>query len=107
MTELSAGGGVPPGTSLSAGGGGRVGVWAWPRPPPARRYFFGYTLLAPAVLYVGLLVGVPFCFSLYLALSDATVGDPVARFVGLENFKSALESATFYIALRYTLVFTF
>jgi len=106
MPELSAGGGMPPGTSLSVAAGGRVGVWARSRTPTARRYLFGYTLLAPAVLYVGLLVGVPFCFSLYLALSDATVGDPVARFVGLENFKSALESATFYIALRNTLVFT-
>ena len=68
---------------------------------------FGYTLLAPAVLYVTALVGVPFIFSLYLALSDASVGDPVARFVGLENFKAALENATFYVALRNTLVFTF
>jgi multiple sugar transport system permease protein len=106
MTELSAGGGMPPGTSLSVRAGGRVGAWAWSRTPTARRYFFGYTLLAPAVLYVGLLVGLPFLFSLYLSMSDATVGDPVARFVGIENFKAALESPTFYIALRNTLVFT-
>ena len=45
-----------------------------------------------------LLVGVPFVFSLYLAMSDASVGDPVARFVGLENFRSALESSTFWVA---------
>jgi multiple sugar transport system permease protein len=76
------------------------------RTPPARRYLFGYTLLAPAVLYVGLLVGAPFLFSLYLAMSNATVGDPVATFVGLENFRAALESPTFYVALRNTLVFT-
>jgi multiple sugar transport system permease protein len=67
---------------------------------------FGYTLLAPAVIYVGLLVGVPFVFSLYLSLSDATVGDPVARFVGLENFRAALQNATFYTALRNSIVFT-
>jgi multiple sugar transport system permease protein len=63
-------------------------------------------LLAPAVLYVALLVGVPFVFSLYLAMSDASVGAPVARFIGLENFSSALENAVFYTALRNTLVFT-
>jgi multiple sugar transport system permease protein len=84
---------------------GRAGV-AWWRTPTARRYLFGYTLLAPAVLYVGLLVGVPFLFSLYLSMSDAAVGDPVARFVGLANFTAALESPTFYVALRNTLVFT-
>jgi multiple sugar transport system permease protein len=78
----------------------------WWRTPTARRYAFGYTLLAPAVLYVGLLVGLPFLFSLYLAMSDATVGSPVAEFVGLENFRAALESSTFYVALRNTLVFT-
>ena len=105
MTEVSAGGG-PPGRSLSVPAGGRVGGRAWARTPTARRYFFGYTLLAPAVLYVGLLVGVPFFFSLYLAMSDASVGEPIARFVGVENFKSAIESPTFYIGLRNSLVFT-
>src|SRR5947207_31464 len=79
---------------------------SWWRTPTARRYLFGYTLLAPAILYVLLLVGVPFVFSLYLAMSDASVGAPVARFVGLENFKATLENATFYTALRNTLLFT-
>jgi multiple sugar transport system permease protein len=85
---------------------GRVGGLPWWRTPTARRYFFGYTLLAPAVLYVGLLVGLPFLFSLYLAMSDATVGMPVAEFVGLENFRAALDNPTFYVAVRNTLVFT-
>ena len=58
------------------------------------------------MLYVLLLVGVPFVFSLYLAMSDASVGAPVARFIGLENFASALENAVFYTAVRNTLVFT-
>ncbi len=106
MTELSTGGGPSPGTSVAVALGGRVGVLPWWRTPTARRYLFGSTLLAPAVLYVGLLVGAPFLFSLYLAMSDATVGNPVARFVGLENFEAALESTTFYVALRNTLVFT-
>ncbi len=86
--------------------GGGVGVRPWWRTPTARRYLFGYSLLAPAILYVGLLVGLPFLFSLYLAMSDATVGDPVARFVGLANFTAALESSAFYVAVRNTLVFT-
>ena len=70
-----------------------------------RRLGFGYLLLAPAALYVLLLVGAPFLFSLYLALSDANVGDPVASFVGLENFRAAWEMDVFWIALRNSIVF--
>src|SRR5256712_11661965 len=66
----------------------------------SRRLAFGYLVLAPAVLYVLLLVGVPFLFSLFLALSDASVADTTASFVGLENFRSAFESDVFFIALR-------
>src|SRR5438034_91132 len=91
---------------VSVAVGRRAGALPWWRMPTARRYLFGYTLLAPAVLYVGLLVGVPFMFSLYLSMSDASVGNPIARFVGLENFKAALENDTFYTALKNTLVFT-
>ncbi len=106
MVQLSPGGTAPPGAPLSVAVGGRVGVSPGWRTPTARRYLFGYTLLAPAVLYVLLLVGIPFVFSLYLAMSDASVGDPVARFVGLDNFTAALENPTFFVALRNSLVFT-
>jgi multiple sugar transport system permease protein len=71
----------------------------------AQRRIFGYTLLAPAALYVLLLVGAPFLFSLWLAVSDANVGDPVAHFIGLENFRSAWEMDTFWIALQNSVVF--
>lgn len=74
--------------------------------PTTRRYVFGYTLLTPAILYVGLLVGVPFLFSLYLAVSDASVGSPVAQFVGVQNFVAAIQSPTFRVALRNTILFT-
>src|SRR5919201_1270282 len=70
-----------------------------------RRLMFGYTLLAPAALYVMLLVAAPFLFSLYLAVSDANVGDPVAHFIGLENFRSAWEMDVFWIALRNSIIF--
>ncbi|HEV8643495.1 MAG TPA: sugar ABC transporter permease [Methylomirabilota bacterium] len=105
MAETT-GGSSSPGTSLAVAVGGRARVLSWWRTPTARRYVFGYTLLAPAVLYVGLLVGVPFVFSLYLSLSDATVGDPLARFVGTANFTAALENSVFWTAVRNTFVFT-
>ena len=78
---------------------------AWWRTHTAQRHIFGYTLLAPAALYVVLLVGAPFLFSLYLAVSDANVGDPVARFIGLDNFRAAWEMDTFWIALQNSVIF--
>jgi multiple sugar transport system permease protein len=78
---------------------------AWWRTHSVQRQAFGYTLLAPAALYVMLLVGAPFLFSLWLALSDANVGDPVASFVGLENFRAAWEMDTFWIAFWNSVVF--
>jgi multiple sugar transport system permease protein len=70
------------------------------------RLRFGYAMLSPAVLYMAALVGVPFLWSLYLSLSDATVGTPVARFVGLQNFVAALQDSSVRLALRNTAVFT-
>jgi multiple sugar transport system permease protein len=107
MTEASAGGARSPETSLTIDMQRRARGVTWWRTPTARRYVFGYTLLAPAVLYVVLLVGAPFLFSLYLSMSDATTGAPIARFVGLENFRSAVETSVFYRALGNTLLFTF
>lgn len=78
---------------------------AWWRTHSAQRKVFGYTLLAPAALYVLLLVGAPFLFSLWLAVSDANVGDPVASFIGLENFRAAWEMDTFWIAFQNSIVF--
>jgi len=77
----------------------------WFQSQTSRRLAFGYLLLAPAALYVMLLVGAPFLFSLYLAVSDANVGEPVAHFIGLENFRSAWEMDTFWIAFQNSIVF--
>jgi multiple sugar transport system permease protein len=83
----------------------RVQHRGWFKGQTSRRLAFGYLLLAPAALYVSLLVGIPFLFSLYLAVSDANVGDPVARFIGLGNFRAAWEMDTFWDALRNSIVF--
>src|SRR5256712_8011883 len=77
----------------------------WWRTHSAQRKVFGYTLLAPAAVYVLLLVGAPFLFSPWLAGSDANVGDPVARFIGPGNFRAALEMDVFWISLRNSVMF--
>ena len=61
-------------------------------------------MLAPAIIYIVLLVGFPFFLSLYYSLSDATVASRELNFVGLSNFQRVLEDRTFWIAMRNTLI---
>jgi len=68
--------------------------------------WLGRLLLAPAILYIVLLVGFPFLVAIYYSVSDATVGTRVLHFVGLENFRLALANETFWQSLRNALVFT-
>jgi multiple sugar transport system permease protein len=108
MTQASLTGGPEPATARAAVVTAPARPFTrgrWWRTYTAQRLTFGYLLLAPAALYVLLLVGAPFLFSLYLAVSDANVGDPVARFIGFENFASALEMEVFWTALQNSVVF--
>ena len=66
----------------------------------------GRTMLAPAILYVVLLVGFPFLLALYYSLSNATVGARELSFAGLSNFQRALRNPTFLAALGNTFLFT-
>jgi multiple sugar transport system permease protein len=63
-------------------------------------------MLAPAIFYIIILVGFPFFLSLYYSVSNATVGSRALSFVGFENFQRVVESQTFWISLKNTLVFT-
>ena len=57
-------------------------------------------MLAPAILYIVLLVGFPFFLSLYYSVSNVTVGSRDMAFVGLENFRRMIDSHTFWTALQ-------
>ena len=58
-----------------------------------RRDVLGSIFVAPAVLYVLLLVGVPFLLALYYSVSAYTIYDPSWRFVGLANFAQILRQS--------------
>src|SRR2546428_934264 len=66
----------------------------------------GAVMLAPAVLYILLLVAGPFLLAIFYAFSDARIGNTELHFVGLENFRSILQSPSFRIAVRNSFVFT-
>src|SRR5262249_57190091 len=63
-------------------------------------------MLAPAILYIVLLVGFPFVLSIYYSLSSITVASRDMHWVGLENFQRVVESGTFWLALKKTVIIT-
>jgi multiple sugar transport system permease protein len=67
---------------------------------------FGYVLVAPAILYMLLLVGYPFAIALWFTVSDATVSHPIGPFTGLKNLQFVLDDDVFKRALANTLIFT-
>lgn len=69
--------------------------------------WLGRLMLAPAIIYIVALVGFPFLLALFYSVSNITVGSTGMRFVGLTNFRLALENPTFLRALRNSFVFAF
>jgi multiple sugar transport system permease protein len=63
-------------------------------------------MFLPAIAYIVLLIGAPFALAVMYAFSDARIGTPGFHFVGLENFRSILQSPSFQAALRNSIVFT-
>ncbi len=67
----------------------------------------GYALLAPALVYIGALVGYPFLLALWFSVSNATVAGGDTHFVGVTNYVNLLGDDAFRTALRNSLAFTF
>ncbi|MGW8224870.1 MAG: carbohydrate ABC transporter permease [Anaerolineales bacterium] len=67
--------------------------------------FLGWVFLLPAVLYIIVLVGVPFALAIAFSLADVTVGDTTLNFVGLRNFATILRTPEFWQSLRDTFGF--
>ena len=67
----------------------------------------GVAMLAPALVYIVLLVALPFALAVVLSLTNSSAGSLDFSFVGLRNFAGVMESPVFRRALRNTFVFTF
>jgi multiple sugar transport system permease protein len=72
-----------------------------------RRDVLGAILVSPAILYVLLLVGMPFLLAVYYSLSAYTIYDPTWRFVGFANFRQIMNNPVFLETLGNTFLFTF
>jgi multiple sugar transport system permease protein len=70
------------------------------------RRFLAPVLIAPAVLFIVLLVGGPLVLAIYLSFTNAIAGSLSGDFVGLDNFVEAWRNPTFRDALQNTAIFT-
>lgn len=69
--------------------------------------WLGRLMLAPAILYIALLIGGPFLLALFYSVSDITVGSQTMNFVGLKHFQEVVQTPKFLQALQNTLLFAF
>ena len=72
-----------------------------------RREVLETILIAPAIIYVLLLVGLPLLLAVYYSVSAYTIYNPTWHFVGLANFEQIIENPAFLQTLGNTFVFTF
>jgi multiple sugar transport system permease protein len=71
-----------------------------------RERVLGPVLLAPLLIYLVALVGVPLVLVFVYAFSDATTGSPDYSLVGLATFQQTLADPVFRESIRNTVVFT-
>lgn len=67
--------------------------------------WLGRVMIAPAIVYIVVVVGFPFFLALFYSVSNITVGGREMAFVGLDNFRHLLHDRTFLRALWNTFVF--
>ncbi len=83
----------------------KTGTRRWRRALEDRRVL-APLLIAPAVIFIVLVVGLPFGWAIYLSLTDAIGGSLTGNWVGFDNFTNAWSDDNFRKALRNTLMFT-
>jgi multiple sugar transport system permease protein len=71
-----------------------------------RSELLGPLFIAPAIIYVLVLVALPFFLAIYYSVSAFTIFDPSYRFVGAKNFLDVIESDVFRRTLINTFIFT-
>lgn len=71
-----------------------------------REDFLGRVMLAPALVYVIVLIAAPLLLAVLLSFSASFAGSLEFRWVGLRNFATIIRDPQFLLALRNTVIFT-
>ncbi len=84
------------------------GVMRKPRPRRFPEHWWGYVLLAPAVLMVAALILYPVGYSFWISLHSKHAYMPIQTFIGLENYRYFLfEDDEFWRSLKLGFIFAF
>jgi multiple sugar transport system permease protein len=62
-------------------------------------------LIAPAIVYIVALIGIPFVMAILYSLSDVTTGDPSVDWIGLRNYREVFNDPVFRLSLKNTCLF--
>jgi multiple sugar transport system permease protein len=84
---------------------GRPAAQPWRQRLDSQR-FLAVALVAPAVLFIALLVGGPLLLALYLSFTNAVAGSLTGDFIGLDNYTREWSNPIFRDALKNTFFFT-
>lgn len=66
-----------------------------------------FVLIAPAVLYLILVMGLPLLWAVYTSLTDKVIGASEVNFIGLANYIDIIQDPVFQKALLNTFIFAF
>lgn len=78
----------------------------------AQSPWLGAAMFGPAVLYILLLIAAPFALAIFYAFSDARIGVEIhltdfwKHLVGMDNFRSIIQSPSFHKAVWNSIIFT-
>ena len=73
-----------------------------------KEMLLGYVLVIPSLLLIGTIIAYPLVYNAYLSFTEVPLNPALsAEWVGLENYRSLLNSANFWEAFRTTILFTF
>jgi multiple sugar transport system permease protein len=72
----------------------------------AQSPWLGFAMFSPAIVYIVLLIGLPFVLAIFYAFSDARIGSVELHYAGVENFRSIVQSPSFRTALKNSIIFT-
>jgi multiple sugar transport system permease protein len=71
-----------------------------------QRRFLGPVLIAPAIVFIAALVGLPLLLAVYLSFTDAHSGSLSGSFVGFDNYTREWHNPVFQTALKNTILYT-
>lgn len=78
-----------------------------PRRRRSRGHLLGYVLIAPAMIYLAVLLLVPLIRGVQLSLTDTRLVNPAGgQYIGLENYSDLMGSGQFWNSLMATFLYT-